>query len=272
LPELASSGATPAWRASCASVWKRSIGPISPSSFAALKAPQPGRASSAGAVAARLLLDFAFELEDRAGEAAAAADELTCDPHQHRLLVPREPACEPLEPDRPIERARRDRQLRVELVQVPAQPLLRAAAFVDEVVAVIDEHLQLTQPLLTLARMVEPWLPQRRARDGEGVDGVGFPGAAAGPPLRRHQLRRHPHQPLARVHERPLELTGQLPAVLQRPQPLVAERRRPLQQHLTVSDGQLSDRAPNLVNRNSRQRLLVYVHTNNDHADRLLQQ
>jgi len=32
LPELASKGATPAWRASCASVRKRSIGPISPSS------------------------------------------------------------------------------------------------------------------------------------------------------------------------------------------------------------------------------------------------
>src|SRR5438270_8431470 len=50
LPELASSGATPAGRASCASEAKRSIGPISPSSLAALTAAQPGSAKSAGAV------------------------------------------------------------------------------------------------------------------------------------------------------------------------------------------------------------------------------
>lgn len=74
---------------------------------------------------------------------------------------------------RPHGRARfRDGQLRVELVQVPAQPLLGAAVFVDEVVAVIDQELQLTQPLLTLARVVEPRLLQRCARDGEGVDRI----------------------------------------------------------------------------------------------------
>jgi hypothetical protein len=43
-------GREPLWRASCASVWKRSIGPISASSFAAVIAPQPGSSSSAGAV------------------------------------------------------------------------------------------------------------------------------------------------------------------------------------------------------------------------------
>ncbi|MCP9488018.1 MAG: hypothetical protein MSC30_19440 [Gaiellaceae bacterium MAG52_C11] len=55
---------------------------------------------------------------------------------------------------------------------MPAQPLLGAAVFVDEVVAVIDQELQLTQPLLTLARVVEPRLLQRCARDGEGVDRI----------------------------------------------------------------------------------------------------
>ena len=49
LPELASSGATPAWRASWASEGKRSIGPISPSSLAALKGPQPASSSRRGA-------------------------------------------------------------------------------------------------------------------------------------------------------------------------------------------------------------------------------
>jgi hypothetical protein len=38
------------------------------------------------------------------------------------------------------------------LVQVPAQPLLRAAAFVDEIFPVIDQQLQLVKGLLIRAR------------------------------------------------------------------------------------------------------------------------
>ena len=55
LPELASRGATPAWRASWASEGKRSIGPISQSSLAALSGPQPGSSSSRGASACVVL-------------------------------------------------------------------------------------------------------------------------------------------------------------------------------------------------------------------------
>jgi hypothetical protein len=92
---------------------------------------------------ARPLLELAVERQDRAGGAAATADELACDPHQHLLLVAGETPCEPVEPDGAVERTRRDDECRVELMQVPAQPLLRAPAFVDEVVAVIDQELQL---------------------------------------------------------------------------------------------------------------------------------
>ena len=51
--ELASSGATLAWRASWASELKRSIGPISQSSFAAVSAAQPGSFTSRGASGCR---------------------------------------------------------------------------------------------------------------------------------------------------------------------------------------------------------------------------
>ena len=68
LPELASRGATPAWRASWASEGKRSIGPISQSSLAALKGPQPGSCEQPWCERLRPCLQFAVELADRAGQ------------------------------------------------------------------------------------------------------------------------------------------------------------------------------------------------------------
>ena len=47
-----------------------------------------------------------------------------------------------------VECTERHRDCRVELVQVPAQPLLAAAPLRDQVVAVVDEQLQLAQRLL----------------------------------------------------------------------------------------------------------------------------
>jgi hypothetical protein len=67
---------------------------------------------------------LAVELEDRASEAAAAVEQLACDPHLDRLLPAAERSTKPFEPDGAVERAERDLQGRVELVQMPAQPLL----------------------------------------------------------------------------------------------------------------------------------------------------
>ena len=65
---------------------------------------------------------------------------------------------------------------------MPAQPLLTAAALVYEVIAVIDQELQLAQPFLAWAGMIEPRLPQRRTRDRERVDRVGLAADPARPP------------------------------------------------------------------------------------------
>ena len=100
LPELASSGATPAWRASWASEGKRSIGPISQSSFAALKGPQPGSCEQPRRDRVRARVQLPVELADRAGQRSAAADEVARDPCLGGLLAPRELSCEPVEPDR----------------------------------------------------------------------------------------------------------------------------------------------------------------------------
>ena len=116
---------------------------------AAGKLQQPGRQCG------RACVELAVELADRAGQCPAAADEVACDPHLRRLLAPGELSPEPVEPDRAVERAQRHRKSRVELVQVPAQPLLTAAPLRHQIVAVVNQQLQLPQRLLARARTVQ---------------------------------------------------------------------------------------------------------------------
>jgi hypothetical protein len=111
--------------------------------------------------ALRACLQLAFELGDRTAEASAASDQLAGDRDLDRLLAAGEPTAEAVKPKRAVERAQRYPKRRIELVQVPAQPLLSAAPLRNEVVAVIDEQLQLPQPLLLGAWPVEARLAQR---------------------------------------------------------------------------------------------------------------
>jgi len=59
-------------------------------------------------------------------------------------------------------------------VQVPAQPLLRSSALVDKVVAVVDEQLQLTQPLLARTRVIQARLAQGGPGDRQRIDRIGL--------------------------------------------------------------------------------------------------
>jgi hypothetical protein len=151
------------------------------------------------------LCELAFELEDRAGERAAAADQVARDPDQHGLLAASEPAAHTLKLCGAVERTGRDRERRIEFVEMPAQPLLSAAPFVDEVVAMHNQQLQLAQALFTGPRSVEARLAQRRSGSGERVDRVRLPACPADPPLGRGQLRRHSQQPLTGRDEFALE-------------------------------------------------------------------
>jgi hypothetical protein len=58
---------------------------------------------------------------------------------------------------------------------MPAQPLLGAAALVDEVVAVIDQQLELPVDPLLRARPAQVGLPERRTRDRERIDRIDLP-------------------------------------------------------------------------------------------------
>src|SRR5262245_39320249 len=132
-----------------------------------------------------------------------------------------EPAADALEIRLASEHPQRHREGRVELMQVPAQPLMRTSALVDDRVSVIDQQFQLTKRLLVRTRSAQPRLAQSGTRDRERIDRVRLPAASAGTALGRHQLRWHPHQLLTRGEQLPLKPTSQASAILKRPQPLL---------------------------------------------------
>jgi hypothetical protein len=218
LSRACSSGATPLWRASCASLLKRLIGPISASSFAAVTAPQPGSSSSADATVGRPLFEFLVELVDRPRQRATAGDKLTCDPHLDFLLTACQPAADALELTRTVESAQRNDQGRIELVQVPAQPLLGSPPLVDAIVTMMNQQLELTVHQLLGLRPWQIRLAQRRPGDRERVDRVRFAARPTGRAFRHRQLRRDPRQLLAQAEQLPVQPGRQKRAVLQRPQ------------------------------------------------------
>jgi hypothetical protein len=121
---------------------------------------------------ARARVQFAVEFADRAAEGAAAAEQVACDPQVRCLRAAGELAAEPVEPDAAVERPKRHMQRRVKLMEVPAQPRLAAAPLVDEVVAVVDQQLQLAQRLFAGARTVQLRFLQCGACDRERIDRV----------------------------------------------------------------------------------------------------
>ena len=171
------------------------------------------------------LFELMVELGDLAVERAATGDELARESHLELLLLAGEPAADALQVGGAGEHPQRHLVGRVELVQVPAQPLMSSPALVDDRVAVIDQHLQLAKRPLVRPGPAQIRLAHRCPRDRERVDRVRLAPRSTCAPLRRHQLRRHPHQLLTGREQLPLQPARQLPAVLQRPQPLLAEAR-----------------------------------------------
>ena len=119
------------------------------------------------------LFELAVELDDRAGERAAAHDKFPSDPHLYLCWPAGKPAADAIKMHRSVEALRGDDQGRVELVQMPAQPLLDSPSFVDEIIAMVDQQLQVPKQLLARARTTQARLSQGRSGDREGIDRVG---------------------------------------------------------------------------------------------------
>jgi hypothetical protein len=105
--------------------------------------------------------------------------------HPHALLRALKPAAQLVEPLGPVERRDRDLELGPQLVQVPAQAVLDPGALGDEVLAVVDEQLDLLGFVVDgRRRQAVDALPERRAGDRDGVERVRLAGAALrAPPI-----------------------------------------------------------------------------------------
>ena len=196
-----------------------------------------------GRLRAEKLLKLAIQLVDTAGKLAAAKHELASDPRLDGLLQPREPPRDSVEPDTAIKRARRNTELRIEFVQVPAQTVLDSCPLGDQVGAVIVDqpHLALRAGQL---RNRQSRISQRRPSNRERVDRVRLAPLTIGPARLTHQPRRHPYDPLAAAEQEALERTGHVPAVLERPQPLRTKTVRPCKQLLMASQPRRHRRSP----------------------------
>src|SRR5216683_7050092 len=170
------------------------------------------------------LFEFLVELVDRPAQRAAAGDKLPGDPRLDVLLAACQPAADALEVARTVESPQRDDKRRIELVQMPAQPLLGSPPLVDEIITMINQQLELAVYPFTWLGPRQVRLAQRRPGNSERINRVRLPAHPAGTAFRHRQLRRDPHQLLTQTKELPLQPGRQQPAILQRPQPLSPER------------------------------------------------
>jgi hypothetical protein len=139
-------------------------------------------------------------------------------------------ASDPIEPDAPVQGAGGDLQLGPEVVQVPAQATLVLRAGLDQVLAVIEQELDLQGVLVEVgARQRLSALAQGRAGDRKGIDRVRLAGAPFAATALAHQLRGNPHHPLSRGDQEALQGTGDVAAVLDCPGPLFVEVASPVE-------------------------------------------
>ena len=147
--------------AKLASVAKRSAPAVRPIRIAAVSAPQPVSASSAGRCAADQDRELVLERVDLAGQAADLGDLFACDLDASTDRDPSQLPVDAVELARVGERAAFERRLELgrEGDEMPAQPVLHAGALNDEIVAVIGQQPDLHRLLV-------------QERGGEALDAV----------------------------------------------------------------------------------------------------
>ena len=149
---------------------------------------------------------------------ADAADQLAGDAGDRAGLA-REARLERVEDVAAVEGAGRRLLAGHELVEVPAQAVLRLGPLGHEVLAMVDEEAHLALGAVEAGDR-QVGLAQGRAGDREGVDGIALAGLAADAAGPGHELGRHPHDALARGQQVALEAAREVAAVLQRERPL----------------------------------------------------
>ena len=271
LPELTGIGATPAARASLASLAKRPAPAISPTSLAAVRGPKPGSVSSCGATVTTSAAISRSSALMVCESSRMRRSSIAGDADAHRLLRPGEATRDPGRPATVEQRAAGQFELRPEVVQMPLQRVIQRDALTDQALAMVDEQPQVELGTFQLRgwQRIEAFA-QRRPGDRDRVDAVGLPALANTTTRRRHQPGRDPQDPLAPADQKPLKRPRDMPTVLQRPDPLALEPPRPTQQRSEALDADLDrllahDLARHRRDRGDRVRALVGVRTKHDH-------
>jgi hypothetical protein len=132
-------------------------------------------ASPAARAASARAARFAAAARDRARRAspcqrAAAADELARDPRGDVLLEVCKPTTDAIELRGPVKRTGGNGKRRVELVQLPTQPLLARRRSSARSTAVSDEQLQHAKRVLVRPRPAQARFAQSGASDSLGIE------------------------------------------------------------------------------------------------------
>ena len=217
-------------RASLESLSKRLTPAISPTSLAAVRTPQPGSASSRGAICATSVassrsssLIARVSSRMRRSSSRAILTRVDCSARARR---PAMRSCQQI-----ALRARAGSSSSGHVVEVPAQVVAQAGSLCDETLAVIDEqpNVELGPRELRDRKRVDSFA-DRGPGDRDGVDRVGLAALARRDARSGGQLWRDAHDPLAAGKQEPLERARDVPAVLDRPNALHVQAPAPEQQ------------------------------------------
>ena len=208
-PEDAGIGATPAWRAKLASV---RTAPRRRSADQGHRGQRPAAhlGEQLGALSGDQDQQISLQRLHLAGEGADLSDLFARDPDARTGWDSSQPPVDLLEHSRLLERAAFEGALELgaERDQVPAQPVLRAGALGDEILAVIREKSDLHRPLIQVGgREAIDAVLDDCPGDRESVDLIGLPGLALTSPGGAHHPRRDPHDPLPSSDQRLLKPT-----------------------------------------------------------------
>jgi len=191
LPELTGIGATPAARASLASVLKRVTPAISPINFAAVSGPNPGSPSSCGAtsatrseISASSASTATVSSRRRRSSSRAILTRAVCSARARRRPI----AVDHFFETRPLPGSLSSGP---EVVQVPEQVVVDRDAAANQPLPVVDQQpdIKLGARQLRRGQRVRAFA-QRRASDRQRVDRIGLAAAARGAPRVGHQLCR----------------------------------------------------------------------------------
>src|SRR6185295_6664124 len=174
--------------------------------------------------------DLTLELRCAACAVPDRTDQLAADADASALLRAGEPASDPIEPDDAIQATRRQLEVGPEVVQVPAQALLVFGARPDEILAVVEQQLQIQGRLVEMGDgQGVGALTQRRPRHRQGIDRIGLARSALAAAAFAHQLRGDTDHSLAGIHQEALKGAGDVTAVLDCPGPLWVKTAAPVE-------------------------------------------